>query len=745
MLLSVKVLSSNFLPFNKYTVSWSIPLYAPQMDHLSRSTKYRYQRRSLAHYCAEIADSDGVPADAAGPPARAEPGDEAVRHEPMNPDELSDADDIYWDCEEGLSAWESSSESSGTSDEEQEAVQDCSEDGDGDTEQNSLQFKLAEWSVEYGISCSAVLALLAILNMYTPLSLPKHPMTLLRTPLLAKPVPMGDGEYHYFGLKAAIVDLFKKLPSLPPGQKLTLQINIDGIPLFRSSQTSLWPILGMIREICGEVIPIALFSGQKKPPLEPYLHDFVAECKTGEVIPIALFSGQKKPPLEPYLHDFVAECKTLCENGFVYMGRNYTLVLGSLVCDAPARAYLKCVKGHSGYYSCERCEQKGVYHASGRLTLPEMAAPERSHQSFSSQRNESHHNGISPLLSLPIDLVRGVPLDYMHLCCLGVMRMMIRLWLAGPLATRLSAITVQMISERLCRLRSCIPRMFARKPRSLNEFRMWKATEFRQFLLYTGMVALKGAVPLEMYELFLLYSSAMCILLNPKLAREYSCYAKELLSAFVKNFSELFGSQFVVYNVHNLVHLADDAETYGALDSISCFPFENYLNQLKKCVRRPNAPTVQIMRRIAEKKAFQKIRLPGTPGIFHLKKEHSSGPVPISLDVGQQFRQLEGPIFISTAASDNGVLIDGLHVAVVRNIVKNNNVVYLVVQRFEKQDPFYTYPFDSTKLGIFKVSKQKPALDAVVMHSSTNIQKCILADVNDRTFVSVPVLHNHLD
>ena len=57
----------------------------------------------------------------------------------------------------------------------------------------------------------------------------------------------------------------------------------------------------------------------------------------------------------------------------------------------------------------------------------------------------------------------------------------------------------------------------------------------------------------------------------------------------MKNFGAVFGSQFLVYNVHSLTHLADDADTYGYLNSVSCFPFENHLQELKKMVRRPKA------------------------------------------------------------------------------------------------------------------------------------------------------------
>jgi len=51
-----------------------------------------------------------------------------------------------------------------------------------------------------------------------------------------------------------------------------------------------------------------------------------------------------------------------------------------------------------------------------------------------------------------------------------------------------------------------------------------------------------------------------------------------------------------LYNTHGLIHLVQDARKYGALDSVSCFPIENYLGLLKRMVRRPQNPVEQIVR-----------------------------------------------------------------------------------------------------------------------------------------------------
>lgn len=92
----------------------------------------------------------------------------------------------------------------------------------------------------------------------------------------------------------------------------------------------------------------------------------------------------------------------------------------------------------------------------------------------------------------------------MHLVCLGVMKRFLLLWIKGPLQCRLGSRVIDDISQHLLNLKSHIPSEFARKPRSLKEIDRWKATEFRQFLLYTGPVVRAEILHPKMYKNFLL-------------------------------------------------------------------------------------------------------------------------------------------------------------------------------------------------------------------------------------------------
>ena len=340
--------------------------------------------------------------------------------------------------------------------------------------------------------------------------------------------------------------LTKESQKLANISQLTLHVNIDGIPLFNNSKTALWPILGCVVELNALVFPIALFCSNKKPT-----------------------------SIEEYLKNFVLEIKELESAEFVNSETSYSykIKLGAVICDTPAQAFVKCIKSHNSCNCCECCTQHGEYYH--KIILPDMFTSYRTDSSFF-QRSDPHV-GNSPLTELSFGMITGFPLDYMHLVCLGVVRRLINLWLHGPFTCKLSQTIISEISDKLVMIQPYISREFSRKPRALFEFKQWKATELRQFLLYTGPVILKKVLPKTMYKHFLYLSIAIRILLSSSLIQYYTDYAGQLLQYFVQIFSDIYGKDQIVYNVHSLIHLADDAKQFGVLDNCSSFKYESYL------------------------------------------------------------------------------------------------------------------------------------------------------------------------
>lgn len=63
--------------------------------------------------------------------------------------------------------------------------------------------------------------------------------------------------------------------------------------------------------------------------------------------------------MQVYSQEFIADMKAVSQSGIVYNCLHVRVALPiAFVCDAPACAFLKCTKGHTGCYWCERCTQQ---------------------------------------------------------------------------------------------------------------------------------------------------------------------------------------------------------------------------------------------------------------------------------------------------------------------------------------------------------------------------------------------------
>ena len=114
---------------------------------------------------------------------------------------------------------------------------------------------------------------------------------------------------------------------------------------------------------------------------------------------VGLYSGNYKPesPNE-FLNDFVEESSHLIKNGVEIKNKKFNFVLKALVCDTPARAYIKCTKGHTDFDACERCVIKGETvrttknnPRSNVSVYPDINCRLRTKKSFKKQLDPEHH------------------------------------------------------------------------------------------------------------------------------------------------------------------------------------------------------------------------------------------------------------------------------------------------------------------------------------------------------------------
>lgn len=331
--------------------------------------------------------------------------------------------------------------------------------------EDGLIFNMKNWALKHSVSHAALSELLSYLRDIVP-NLPKDARTLLGTARESVPlITMGCGDFIYFGFDKAF-HLLRDAET----NSFQLCLNIDGLPLFKSTNVSFWPILGR------------------------FMH-------TSTLFIVGCFCGTSKPPVNEYLESLIRDLKRF-NGGFEFEGRKITIKLAFVCMDTPAKAHFKCIKAFNGYFGCDQCSQKG--HWRSRVVFSDTSFGLRTDESFRQQIQEEHHNGTSPFVEISyIDMIHHFPSDYMHVVCLGSTRKLLNIFLRGPLPLRKPAAIIDEMSKMICYLRPFISCDFLRRGRTLREIDCWKASEFRLFLLYTGVIVFHDTLSEDQYQNFL--------------------------------------------------------------------------------------------------------------------------------------------------------------------------------------------------------------------------------------------------
>jgi len=356
----------------------------------------------------------------------------------------------------------------------------------------------------------------------------------------------------------------------PDGKFITLTLNSDGVPVFKSSAFSFWPMLCSVNEL-----PIS-------------------KRRTNIVMP-GLWFGTTKPTFSTFFKPFVSEIKHLRQNGFEMIancGMIFKLYVTILICtcDSVARCLLQNVKQFNGNYGCNWCLLKGKREKKGKGSVHVYPFVEnltkRSHTNTVEHARSAYSSGDcvygvkgpSPLLGLPdLNIVDGFVVDYMHCVDLGVTRYLVGLWFdtvhhtsAWYIGRRTSE-----VNSNLCNIRP--PSSITRLPRTL-----WKSSEWRAFTLFYASVCLRDILPTAFFEHFMLLSESLYLLLLNNISLNHLNLADRYLKQFVRDFKLLYGKQYMTYNIHLLLHLSDSVRNWGPLWCYSNYDFENVNGSLLK-------------------------------------------------------------------------------------------------------------------------------------------------------------------
>lgn len=118
------------------------------------------------------------------------------------------------------------------------------------------------------------------------------------------------------------------------------------------------------------------------------------------------------------------------------------------------------------------------------------------------------------------------------------------------------------------------PSYVANPPRSLKEWKLWKANDFLTFFLFYSNIVFRGIMSLEHYSHLLNFTLGLEYLLAPSIDRNALGTVQKLLEDFVSDFGSLYDDQVYSSGTHELLHLVECTLKFGPLNSTNGFPFE---------------------------------------------------------------------------------------------------------------------------------------------------------------------------
>ncbi|KAJ8671356.1 hypothetical protein QAD02_002615 [Eretmocerus hayati] len=579
--------------------------------------------------------------------------------------------------------------------------------------------QLRTWAVHNNLTDSSIDQLLQILRSRLMPELPKTSKTFFRTDIRHKVHQVIDdnqelSEYVYYGIEENLRRVIN--PLLHLNKTIELLINLDGLSVYKSTNIQFWPIL----------IKVHVDEDLYKP--------FVAGA----------WSGRGKPDMEnPLWRIFIHDLNGICRAGLNIDGEIYDVILKGIIADCPARATMKCTKGHGGYSACERCVVEGE-RVKNSIVYLDCNAEARTDESFRNRTDQEHHHSpLSPFLDIEgLDMITMFILDYMHLGCNGVTyKLLCDYWIYGKRKTKFTRSELKELSRRLACIRNkCIPIEFQRKSRDCESIKRWKATELRFFLLYSGPIILRGLLKNNFYNHFILLHVSFRILCSDYFKTKNDT-AKVYLEKFVQAAPLLYGRRFMSINAHNLLHIVDDTINMGCnLSKLSAFPFENCLKKLRDLVHASNKPLAQLNRRLQQipNPILETPRL--TKKVIILKKK--------TLQTVDSIKKMKFKnSFTLTCTRPNNCVMDKYgRIILIKKMyspVNDKKNIRISGKILKKVRVAYNYPERSSAYGIYEVSKRNDEIEIVV---DLLEQKMILLSLNfkfDRNYKHfvVPLLH----
>ncbi|KAK3926300.1 Toxin To12, partial [Frankliniella fusca] len=391
---------------------------------------------------------------------------------------------------------------------------------------------------------------------------------------------------------------YQKLEEDMTPDDLTYTMNVDGCKTGKSAKISIYPFFLRINEF---------------PP----------NLRQKFILLAGIYCDKGEPHMSTFLLPIVMQLNALAKKGVEWEDtekcKRCTKLRPFCFCvDGKARWQILNMSPHTSYYGCTSCLIKGVpinktmrYPNGPHEDIPPYG--ERTHGQMlkdmklaaETKQVVNGHRGFTPLVLLEnFDLVKQGAFDdlhYLYECCAAL-----NLDLLMEVALRKKDVNDKKISKahiertidsRLQLIKT--PINISRKPSAMKitNRKQFTATEFRNMLIYYGVVIFQGLVEDDYIEHFGMLSHVAFLLSQESISLEDIEKADALIERYLDVFDKFYGLENTRLNLHSLRHATQSVVNLGPLHLYSTFNFESWNHELLQCISSPKTPVLQIITR----------------------------------------------------------------------------------------------------------------------------------------------------
>lgn len=338
--------------------------------------------------------------------------------------------------------------------------------------------------------------------------------------------------------------------------------------------------------------------------------------------------------------------------------------------------------------------------------------------------------------------------DPLHLLELGIMKKCMLRWVYGEKGfsshQKWSKALTALASRLLLNCSRQMPSHdFHRKPKNFDNLKRWKGVEFRQLLLYIGIVIFKRILDEKSYNHFKILFCAVQVC-SCTAYKQFQTLADKMFKMYVTNYPALYGVHSVGSNVHNIIHIVDDLRHHdvGNLIELSTYKYENALRLLGLKLKHTNLPLEQMARRIMEDSTLNYDDLISKNDDSKKKKPIVSHQTQRSKKEYEKIEIATDVVLTSRNSSDCWFLTDTKEIVRMKYVFRDDSTheYKIAGQVVEKKEAFFEIPIVSTNLNIF-MSNENVTNKLSFYDLRSIYAKIICLPYDKDTYVYMPLLH----